>query len=75
MMGMTTSSIMVVIVLMMMMMMTMVVLLCLTVMFCRCTVLCLPELPVDGALSGQELTVRPLLHHPALVQHQDLGGR
>ena len=69
MMGMTTSSIMMMIMLMMMMMMIMVVSLLSTVMFGHHTVLCPPELAVDGAVPGQELSVRPLLHHPPLVQH------
>ena len=80
MMGMSTSSIMIMIMFMMVVMMMVfmmmvfmvMVFLCCTVMLHLHTVLCLPELPVDGALPGQELSVSPLLHHSALVQHQDL---
>ena len=54
-----------------MVMMMMMVLVFMIVFLIR-TVLRLPELPVDGVIPGQELTVRPLLHHAPLVQDQDL---
>ena len=66
---------MIMIILMVMVMMMMVV----TPLLCSrrgvCTVLGLPQLPVQRPLAGEQLRVRAPLRHPPALQHQDLVTR
>ena len=43
--------------------------------WCVCTVLGLPQLPVQRPLAGEQLRVRAPLRHAAALQHQDLVTR
>ena len=75
MMSMSTSIMIMIIV----MVMVMVVMMMVTPLLCGrcgvCTVLGLPQLPVQRPLAGEQLRVRAPLRHPPALQHQDLVTR
>ena len=70
-----STSIMIMIIVMVMVVMMMMVTPLLCGRWCVCTVLGLPQLPVQRPLAGEQLRVRAALRHAAALQHQDLVTR